>query len=148
MGKKTIISGQERFDGFAVTVYDGKFAGGFDIGEDMGQELAMDDIVTFIVTGRVAKVAFDETKTGDIKRTNVFQVTSSTALDPTLATTVLNTVAPDLPDQKIAPQMPGQRSIDDELDDELDDDVPELVTTAGPAIPVTDPALRRFLEES
>jgi hypothetical protein len=143
MSKKNIVAGQERFDGFEVARYDGKFSGGFDLDEDMGQEMAMDDVITFVVTGRVASVAFAETKNGDIKRTNTFQVTSSTALDPHMASNILNSLS----------QMPvnGQQTIQGAIaaqdDDDYDDE--ELATVGAPvppAVKVTDPALLKFLE--
>lgn len=85
-------NGQQQLDGFSVTVYEGKFAGSFDLDEDLGHDLRFDDQVTFIVTGRIGGVSFGETKLGDLKRINAFQVTSATALDSQTATKVLNSL--------------------------------------------------------
>lgn len=147
MTKKNIIDNQERFDGFAVAVYDGKFAGSFDLEDDMGNELAMDDVVTFVVTARVGGANFDTTKTGDIKRTNKFDITSATALDQTLANNVLNVLSQ-------APQgnqLTIQGAIADQQAEDLDDDDKAIVEAlngpAQPAVKVTDPALLKFLKE-
>lgn len=145
MGKKTILSGQEQFDGFSVSLYEGTFSGGFDIDEDMGQELAYDDVVTFVVTGRIGGVKIAETKTGDIKRVNSFQVTSSVALDPKMASVVLNAIAGQQP---ATGQQTIQGAIGDDDDDEPLDAGDQVLAGAlsGPAVKVTDPDLAKFLE--
>lgn len=101
---KNISNGQERFDGFAVELYEGAFSGAFDMDEDFAREIGYDDQVTFIVTGRVSSVNFGETKVGDIKRKNVFQISSAAALDPSVAQKLLLTA----PDPK---QLKGQGNL-------------------------------------
>lgn len=140
MGNK----GQGQFDGFAVSVYDGKFTGGFDLDEDMAMDIGFDDVVTFVVTGRVGGVTIGETKTGDVKRTNAFQVTNSVALEPGLAEKLLNSIGAKVNGTNI-----GQLKIDGTVsgpgitagnfnDDEPDDD-PK---------PISDSVLQDFLKES
>lgn len=147
MTKKNIVSGQERFDGFAVAVYDGKFAGSFDLEDEMGHELAMDDIVTFVVTARVGGANFDTTKTGDIKRTNKFDITSATALDQALASNVLNVLSQAPAGNQLTIQGAIAAQDDEDLDDEDKALAAALAGPTTPAVKVTDPALLKFLEE-
>jgi hypothetical protein len=117
----------QQFDGFSVTVYEGKFAGGFDLDEDFASDLRFDDVVTFIVTGRIGGVSLGETKLGDLKRVNAFQVTSAVALDPQTATKVLNSMG-----QMVDGVNGGQLTIDQP------DVTATLDTTSGsePMLPV------------
>lgn len=71
---KELVDGQERFDGFPVTLYEGRFSGSFDIPADLGAGLEYDDVVTFCVTVNVGKATIDATKLGDLKRTNALPV--------------------------------------------------------------------------
>lgn len=147
MTKKNIVDGQERFDGFAVAVYDGKFAGSFDLEDDMGNELAMDEVVTFVVTARVGGANFDTTKAGDIKRTNKFDITSATALDPTLASNVLNVLSQAPSGNQLTIQGAIAAQEDEDLDDE-DRAIQDAINgPTRPAVKVTDPALLKFLGE-
>lgn len=136
--------GQGTFDGFAVSVYDGKFSGGFDLEEDMAKDIGFDDVVTFIVTGRVGGVSFGETKVGDVKRTNSFQVVNSVALEPALAEKLLNSVGASIHgvntgQLKIDGTVSGPGLVVDPMDDPP---VPESATR-----PVDDPILKKFLED-
>ncbi len=130
-------NGQQQFDGFSVTVYEGKFAGGFDLDEELAADLRFDDVVTFIVTGRIGGVSLGETKLGDLKRVNAFQVTSAVALDPQTATKVLNSLG-----QMVDGVNSGQLTIDQPDVTETMDDEPML-----PVEPrdVKDPVLADFL---
>ena len=78
---KNINHGVEEFDGHTVVQYEGKFAGAFDIPDETAVELAYDDVVTFVVTGRVGKAVLDATKFGDMKRSNTFNVVHVAVLD-------------------------------------------------------------------
>lgn len=143
MSRKNLTNGQEQFDGFAIANYDGKFAGGFDLDEDLARDIGFDDVVTFVVTGRVGGVSIGETKTGDVKRTNTFQVTSSVALDPSMAAKVLNSLG-----TAVNGVNSGQMSIDPNdtvgITDSADLDVEPSV---GSPVPVTDKALADFLAQ-
>ena len=75
---------QQSFDGLTVELYGGRFSGNFDLDEEIASEIAFDDEVTFVVRGRVAGVAMQETKNGDLKRINVFQVSSVATLNSEL----------------------------------------------------------------
>lgn len=149
------MSDQERFDGFPVTLYDGKFQGGFDLDEG-ADDIRYDDVVTFVVTARVGGVQFSETKLGDVKRTNVFKVTSSTALEPSMAEKVLNTLGVSVNgvnagQMSLTPtaQTNGSTTVSSDLEDdfgEAEDDF--AVNDATPVgVAVNDPVLARFLAE-
>lgn len=150
-------NGQERFDGFAVSVYDGKFTGGFDFDEDLAQKIGFDDVVTFVVTGRVGAVGITETKLGDLKRTNTFQVTSSVPLQPKDAEKLLNSLG-----QSVNGVNAGQLTIDDALavnteelttvDSENGSTMGSTPSTSTPldltdGVPVNDPVLTKFLDD-
>ncbi len=140
MATKQSKGQQELFDGFAVSVYDGKFAGGFDIDESLARDIGFDDVVTFVVTGRIGAVAIGETKVGDMKRTNTFQVVSSVALDPALAEKLLNSIGAQVNGINMGQtQLDGTVSGPGLPDEDL---MPDVVATE----PVRDPVLSRFLE--
>lgn len=71
---KELVDGQERFDGFPVTLYEGRFSGSFEIPEELGAKLEFDDVVSFVVTCTVGKATIDSTKLGDLKRINAMSV--------------------------------------------------------------------------
>lgn len=71
---KELVDGQERFDGFPVTIYEGRFSGSFEIPEELGAKLEFDDVVSFVVTCTVGKATIDSTRLGDLKRTNAMSV--------------------------------------------------------------------------
>jgi hypothetical protein len=104
---------QGRFDGFPIALYEGKFTGTFDLDEQMGENLVFDEVATWIVTTRCSGASFSDTKLGDIKRVNTFQVTSSVVLDQAMAAQLLKGVG-------VVPR--GQRTIQDALSD-VDSDV-------------------------
>jgi hypothetical protein len=104
---------QGRFDGFPIALYEGKFTGSFELDEQMGENLVFDEVATWIVTTRCSGATFSDTKLGDIKRVNTFQVTSSVALDRSMASQLLKSVG-------VVPK--GQRTIDDALNDVDSDD--------------------------
>lgn len=144
-------NGQERFDGFDVNIYDGKFTGGFDLDEDLGQKIGFDDVVTFVVTGRVGSVGISETKLGDLKRTNTFHVTNSVALAPKQAEALLNSLG-----ESVNGVNAGQLTIDQALalnDAEVTDvssgngSASQTANPLDPAspIPVNDPELEKWL---
>lgn len=71
---KQLVNGQERFDGYPVTLYDGRFSGAFDLPEEVGAGLEYDEVVTFVVTATVGKATIASTRYGDLKRTNTLSV--------------------------------------------------------------------------
>lgn len=89
----------ESFDGFSVVQYDGKFSGSFDLEDEAAREISLDDVVTLVVTARISGAAHTETKTGDIKRTNVFKVSTAQVLTPKTASLVVDLVdnGPEVP---------------------------------------------------
>lgn len=145
------MSEQERFDGFPVTLYDGKFQGGFDLEDEGADDIRYDDVVTFVVTARVGGVQFSETKLGDVKRTNVFKVTSSTALEKDMAEKVLNTLGVSVNGVNAgqmsltAPSSNGSTAGSASF--ELEDDDEDGPGDAPAGAPVSDPVLARFLAD-
>lgn len=143
-------TGSQRFDGFEITLYEGKFQGSFDMDEGLAEDLRFDDSVTFIVTGRIGGVQLAETKLGDLKRVNTFQVASTTALDPQTATKVLNSLG-----QMVSGVNAGQMKLGQDPTATLDDDEVDLSdrtvgSLPGPSaggIPVTDDVLAKFLSQ-
>lgn len=144
-------SGSQRFDGFEITLYEGKFQGSFDMDEALAEDLRFDDSVTFIVTGRIGGVQLAETKLGDLKRVNTFQVASTTALDPQTATKVLNSLG-----QMVSGVNGGQlhlgqnptATLDDDDDVDLTDrTVGSLPPPSAGGVPVTDDVLAKFLSQ-
>lgn len=132
------MSDGQRFDGFSITLYEGKFAGAFDMDEALAEDLRFDDTVTFIVTGRIGGVDLRETKLGDLKRVNTFQVASTVALDPETATKVLNSMG-----KMVADVNAGQLKLGQDPTATLEEDGPEMVA-AG--IPIKDDVLAKFLD--
>lgn len=135
-------STNQRFDGFEITLYEGKFQGAFDMDEDLAEDLRFDDTVTFIVTGRIGGVQMGETKLGDLKRINTFQVASTVALDPQTATKVLNSLG-----QMVSGVNAGQLKLDQDATATLDEDEPIRNERTPQGIPVTDDVLAQFLSQ-
>ena len=59
-----------RFDGFSVDHFAGQFAGTF----DMEENYEMDQEISFVVVAKVTGAGITNTKLGDLKRTNKFEV--------------------------------------------------------------------------
>ena len=79
---KQLFDGQEQFDGYPVTLYDGRFSGTFELPENVGADLEYDEVITFLVTATVGKAVLDATRLGDLKRTNTLKVTSAVPVAP------------------------------------------------------------------
>lgn len=129
---KELVDGQERFDGYPVVLYDGKFSGSFDLPEDVGAGLQYDDVVTFVVTCHVGKASIDATRLGDMKRTNAFPVQQVVPLSAQQAQDLYNELGVDA-----TGQLSGQLELQPEpaLDDvfvDLDEDEEEFVDPAAP----------------
>lgn len=71
----------EYFDGAAVTVYDAKFAGTFDLAEEDGVSMRFQDVVTLLVTAEVGKSEVTATRTGDLKRSNRLDIIAIRHID-------------------------------------------------------------------
>lgn len=83
----------EYFDGSAVTVYDAKFAGTFDLPEEEGSSMGFHDIVTFLVTAEVGKSELTSTKSGDLKRSNRLDIVAIRHIDPKAAQLIEQAIA-------------------------------------------------------
>lgn len=135
----------ESFDGFSVVMYDGKFSGSFDLDDETAREIGLDDVVTLVVTARISGAAHSETKTGDIKRTNVFKVSTAQVLTPKTASLVV-----DLVDN--GPEVPVPSAAALGIDVGPVDAVPvaPAVEQTGPEVTprpsAGDPVLARFLD--
>lgn len=76
-----VVSNPENFDGQAVTSYEAKFAGSFDLHEESGSKMKFGDIVTFLVSAEVGKSEMVSTRSGDLKRTNRCDVIAVNDID-------------------------------------------------------------------
>lgn len=77
-----MISGQGRFDGMEVELYEGKFGGGFDLEDVDGERVSYDTTFVFMVTAIAGKTTFDVTNQGDVKRVTQFDLRDVVVLDP------------------------------------------------------------------
>jgi MoaA/NifB/PqqE/SkfB family radical SAM enzyme len=119
----TKVNDQESFDGIPVTVYDGKFAGSFDLAEEVGEKLKFDDVVSFVATAAVSKVNMGTVaKTGDMKRSNTFEVLNVLPIDPEVAKAFFEAggaVAPQDAAQVLAAAVArAEAQVDDEEEEE------------------------------
>lgn len=110
MGKSR---GQLRFDGMDVTLGEGKFTGAFDLDDETMDSLRLQDQVTWIVSTVLTKAGHGETRTGDLKRTNGFEVTGAKMVDPDVAVKLLQSLGA-VP--KTPGQLDGQMNIIDDTD--------------------------------
>jgi hypothetical protein len=146
---------QQSFDGFPVEMYAGRFGGTFDLEFSEASSISFDDEVTFVVRGRAAGVDIRETKQGDLKRINVFDVQSVAVLSDTLR----NQISKEIDEERGTPQLPlesnlslgtpiatpgtqvkGLNSIVEDFSSE------EVDVLAGPVVK-SDSALQNFLDE-
>lgn len=80
----------EYFDGNAVTVYDAKFAGTFDLPDEVGSVMRFNDVVMFLVTATVGQSQVTATKTGDLKRSNRLDIIAIRDIDSRAAQLIEN----------------------------------------------------------
>lgn len=80
----------EYFDGNAVTSYESKFAGTFDLPEEVGSVMRFNDVVMFLVTANVGESKVSATKNGDLKRSNRLDIIAIRDIDPKAATLIEN----------------------------------------------------------
>ena len=126
-----MMSGQGRFDGMEVELYEGKFGGGFDLDEIDGERISFDTTFVFMVTAIAGKTTFDVTSSGDVKRVTQFNLHDVVVLDPHDADgqKILATLASDLLSKEAASaQLPGQTSI---LEDAPASRAPEYLVPEG-----------------
>lgn len=81
---------QGRLDGLPVELYDGRFGGTFEMDQETGTAIAYDDVLTFMVVGVAGKCSFDTNKSGDLKRTNTFEVTNVNIVPNDIAVKLAN----------------------------------------------------------
>jgi len=63
----------EKFDGFTVDKYSARLSGAFDLTPDEGDRLRYGETVVFVGVATVGPATFNETRGGDIARTNVLK---------------------------------------------------------------------------
>lgn len=132
----------ERFDGFPVDKYAARFSGAFDLTPDEGDRLKYGETVVFVGVAVVGPATFNETRGGDISRTNVLKPREVVLVPAEAAEELLISLgvpaqlsldrASDRPDD------PGPGDVTDVLEggtsdgvsDEDDDDWGELVAAA------------------
>lgn len=146
------------FDGFGVEAFEGKFKGGFDLDQEVADEINHGDEVVFLVRTTVKGASFDDDKDGRIKRKNSFQIVDALVVeDLALVAEVERSVIYGAR-QSVDGQVKGQLNIDmvdlpvSDVDDEWEPAKPSPLSPpppsvdGGPAIPPSsDPVLREFL---
>lgn len=124
-----MYSGQGRFDGMEVELYEGKFGGGFDLEDDEGERVSYDSTFVFMVTAIAGKTTFDVTNQGDVKRITQFDLRDVVVLDPEDANAqfVLQELANNLLVGE--DEVPGQTTLQQHIDavEEDDEEYPEYV---------------------
>ena len=117
------MSNQGRLDGLEIDIYDGRFGGSFDMDTEVGQTISYDDVVTFMVVAVAGKANFDTNKSGDLKRTNVFEVTNVQIVPDSMAVKManeLNVLVPGVNGGQLTLTGPSvTASFDDEEEDEF-----------------------------
>jgi hypothetical protein len=89
---KELHDGVEFLDGEPVEIYEGRFTGSFDIGDD-GISISTDDLVCYLVTARVSAPKFSFIrKSGKLKRTNSHTIESAIKLTPEKAMYLLDSI--------------------------------------------------------
>jgi len=64
-----------KFDGYEIDFYEGKFSGGtFDVPTEYGEGMMYDDLVAFVVVGRLDESAVKKGRGGTTKRVNAFKI--------------------------------------------------------------------------
>lgn len=119
------VANQGRLDGLLVEVYDGRFGGTFEMDTEVGESIAYDDVVTFLVVAVAGKSNFGANKSGDLKRTNVFDVSEVSIVPNELATKVanqLNAFVPGLNAGQLTLGSDPHANFDDEEDDDDEED--------------------------
>jgi hypothetical protein len=159
------VSVQQRFDGFQVTVYEGRFNGGFDITEEEAHLAGLDGLAIFVVAARVGRAQFETLKSGDLRRRNVYLVTDARLLTDKLRDQAINYLAffgegaldfapqeePPVTDE--APLVVADVSSNGEDAEQIEppyrppDDTVEEVVQVGVVPHVHDEVLRKFLEQ-
>lgn len=112
---------QQQFDGLDIDAARIAFSGSVD---DPERELALEETVTFVVKGRVSKVAFEPNVFGVIRRVHSVKVDHAVEASEELAAQV----AAD--EKRRADAEAGQQSMDDDIDREVDGEQVEVPDTA------------------
>ena len=129
------VANQGRLDGLLVEVYDGRFGGTFEMDTEVGESIAYDDVVTFLVVAVAGKSNFGANKSGDLKRTNVFDVSEVSIIPNELATKVANQLNAFVPGLNAGQLSLGADPFASFDDDDDDDDEDEDTLLADPADP-------------
>jgi hypothetical protein len=71
----------QKFDGMSVDLYEGKFSGSFECDSLDASDVRIDDELYYLVRVRAKGASMDETRNGDLRRTNVFAVSDAVRID-------------------------------------------------------------------
>lgn len=132
---------QGRLDGLIVEMYDGKFGGTFEMDSEVGESIAYDDVVTFMVVAVAGKAAFDTNKSGDLKRTNTFEVSNVSIVPNDVAVKIANQLGV-LADGVNGGQLAFEQNVEATFDD---DDEGDVKVSAAPKSTGSDDDLNSFL---
>lgn len=140
------------FDGFGVEAFEGKFKGGFDLDQEVADEINHGDEVVFLVRTTVKGASFDDDKDGRIKRTNSFQIVDALVVEDLALVSEVERSIIHGARQSVDGQVKGQLNInmidfsDDDEYTEVASPSPSPLSSAPPAVPPSsDPVLREFL---
>jgi hypothetical protein len=89
---KEIVDGTEYNDGVPIRQYQGRFAKVFDILPEDGLAVTRGDLVAHVVISRVAPAKFSDTKSGELKRINTFNIEDVIQLTPERAKFLLDEI--------------------------------------------------------
>lgn len=144
------MANQGKFDGIHVEMYDGKFAGTFEIESELGEKISYDDVVTFMVVTTAGKASIDSNKDGDLKRTNYFDLSQVQILSNEDAAKIMNYLG-----GAVEGINSGQLSFDNDADKEFTDEEVQAIESQQDLKPVgssissgVDKALSSFLDEN
>lgn len=82
----------DRFDGYAIDTYVGRFSGTFDIEENQGRGLRFGDEVILLVTARIGRATADENALGDMKLARTLKAGFVKFIDPEDASETLTSL--------------------------------------------------------
>jgi hypothetical protein len=126
------MSTQQRFDGQPVSIYEGRFNGGFEIDPDAANQLGLDGLAVFVVAARVGRAQFETLKSGDLRRRNIFVVTDARALTGAIREQAIEYLAQcnDLDFAGLAPPEEAP-PVDENPADFIPAPIPESAATSG-----------------
>lgn len=113
---------EKNIDGIPIDFFEARFTGTFGLPTDVGEAVDYDDTIAFVVVGSLTKANVAATKSGDVKRTNVFEISEAVTLsaDQVAALPVEIEHGAVIDAASLNPPMPSQDAMFSDLDD-IDD---------------------------